>query len=125
MVQGRLTITETQGVDLTLFKPRERTCAKCRPAYSFRANNTTLEFLCGPMASGKSPTCQPTINLSGFIAKQCGQSARLVFDTRAECQDFVAHDEDEASSSKLMVLSKRQNENHSRPGPSPPEDMDI
>ena len=38
--------------------------------YSFRANNTTLQFLLGSIASGKSPTFQPTTNPSGFIAKQ-------------------------------------------------------
>ena len=49
--------------------PRTNMC-EVPSCHSFRANNTTLEFPCGPMASGKSPTCQPTINLSGFIAKQ-------------------------------------------------------
>ena len=42
-----------------------------------------LQFPCEP-----SPTYQPTTNPSGFIAKKRCLPARLVFETRAECQNF-------------------------------------
>ena len=118
--QGHLMITETQGVDLTLFKPRERTCAKCRPATVFVRTIPRWSFHVtnGIWEKSNIPAYKKLVRVH---CKTGGQSARLVFDTRVECQDFVAHDEDEAPSSKLIVLSKRQNQNHSRPVQVPPK----
>ena len=70
MAQGHLTTTETQDVDLIRSQALKMNMDEVSSYYSFRVNNTTLEFPRGSIASGKSPTYQPTTNPSGFITKQ-------------------------------------------------------
>ena len=70
MAQGHLTITETQDVDLILSQAPKTNMHEVPSCLIFRANNTTLEFPCESIASGKSPTYQPTTNPPGLIAKQ-------------------------------------------------------
>ena len=67
MGQGHLTITETQDVDFILSQVPKTNMREVPFYHSFRANNTTLKFPCESIASGTSPTYQPTTNPSGFI----------------------------------------------------------
>ena len=61
------------------------------PSYfSFHVNKSTLGWLLGSRKSGQRPTYQLSLDPSGFIV-----SARLVFETRAKCQDFVARYKDD------------------------------
>ena len=48
----------------------------------------------------ENPTCKPT-NLSEYIAKQVLVSARLVFETRAKCQDFAVRYKDDGLSYEI------------------------
>ena len=52
----------------------------------------------------ETPTCKPT-NLSEYIAKKVLVSARLVFETRAKCQDLVAREKMTVSPLIFTVLS--------------------
>ena len=65
MARGHLTTTETQNVDLILSQALKMNMHEVPSYYSFRANNTTLEFPLGPIASGKSPTFQHATSSSG------------------------------------------------------------
>ena len=59
-------------------------------------SNTTLELRIGSITFEKNQTFQSIIIPSSFIAKQVPSvSARLVFETRVKCQDFVARYKDD------------------------------
>ena len=70
MARVLLTTIGTQDADLILSQALKMNMHEVQSHYSFRANNTTLEFLLGSIASGQRPTYQPTTNPSGFIVKQ-------------------------------------------------------
>ena len=70
MAQGHLMTIETQDVDLILSLALKMIMHAVPSYSSFRVSNTTLELPCGSIASGRSPTYQPTTNPQEFIAKQ-------------------------------------------------------
>ena len=70
MAQGHLTTTGTHDADLILSQALMMNMHEVPSYYSFHENNTTLEFLIGPITSGQRPTYLPTTNPSGFIARQ-------------------------------------------------------
>ena len=88
VAQGRLMTVEIRGVDLIFSQAPKMNKHEVPSYYGHLANNTTKELRSGSIILGKRQTYQPTINLSEFIVKLL--SVRLVFETRAKCQDFVA-----------------------------------
>ena len=70
MAQGHPMTTETQDVDLIRSQALRMTMHEVPSYYNSRVDNTTLEFLLGSIASGKSRTYQRTTNPFGSIAKQ-------------------------------------------------------
>ena len=79
----------------------------------------------GSIVFVKTPICQHATNLSEFIAKQVSVSVRLVFETRAKCQDFVARFEDYGVPMPLTVpsaapiqISSSANQDHLKTGKS-------
>ena len=58
--------------------------------YDSRVNSSTLDLRSGAILCGKGSTCQPTIDLLPLIVKAGSMSVRLVFESRAKCQDCVA-----------------------------------
>ena len=91
-------MTGTQRRRLDAFsKPDDENCTKCRVCYIFHVNKSTLECLLGSRSSGQRPT-YPAFNRPIRIHCKTGSlSARLVFETRAECQDFVARYKDDGT----------------------------
>ena len=95
MAQGHLTTTGTQDVDTILSQALKMNMHEVPSYYSFRANSTTLEFLLGSIASGKSPTFQHATSPSGITAKQAPCQSDSYSKTRATCLDFVARYKDD------------------------------
>ena len=101
---------------LDTFSSRGGTCAKCsvHPRFPCEQYHTGITIWINNL--WENPTCQHTINPSEFIAKQVLWSARLVFETRAKCQDFVAryrvggfpHEIDSPCCSAKTAFSVRQ-----------------
>ena len=66
--------------------------------YSFRVNNTTLEFpnwINNIWEKSNITSLQQTHH--ELIARTDALSARLVFETKAKCQDFVARYKDDGT----------------------------
>ena len=70
MAQDHLMTTETQDADWILSLVPKMNKHEVPSYYSSHANNTTKGLRSGSIIFGKNPTCQPTTNLSEFIAKQ-------------------------------------------------------
>ena len=66
----RLMTVEIQGVDLILSQVLKMNLHEVPSYYGSRVNSTTLELRTGSIIFGKNPTCQQTINLLRFIARQ-------------------------------------------------------
>ena len=94
MARGLLTTTGTQGLDLILSQAQKTNVHEVPFFYSFHLNNTTLECLPGSRSSGQRPTHQPLSKPTRIHCKTASLT-RLVFETRAKCQDFVARYKDD------------------------------
>ena len=97
----RQTTTRIQHVDFILSQAPKMKMREVPPFHGSQVNKTTLGSR-GSITCGKSPTYQPTTNPPGFFAES-GLSARLVFETRAKCQDLVARYKDDGIPTKLIV----------------------
>ena len=95
MAQGHLMTVEIRGVNLIRSQALMMNKHEVPSYYDARANNTTKGLRIGSIIFGKNPVCQHTTNLSEVIAKQVLCRVRLVFETRAKCQDFGARYKDD------------------------------
>ena len=91
MAQGQLTTTGTQDVDLIPSPAQRMNMHEVLFCFDFHVNNITQECPLGSKSSGQRPKHQ----LSTSLRKTGSLPARLVFETRAKCQDFVARYKDD------------------------------
>ena len=95
IAQGHLTTAGTQDADVILSQTQMMKMLEVPFYCSSLVNNSMLAYLIGLISSLQRLTCPHPICRSGFIVKTGSASARLVFGTRATCQEFVARFKDD------------------------------
>ena len=70
MAPGHLVTVEIRDADLIFPQTLTMSMREVPSCYGSHANNTTKGLRSGSIISVTNPTCQPTINMSQFIAKQ-------------------------------------------------------
>ena len=102
MLLGHLTLTETQYEDLILSQVQRMNVHEVPLFFDFQVNSITLACPFGSKSCCQRPTHQLSASLPELNAKQV-LSARLVFEKRAKCQDFVARYKEDAFAPKLIA----------------------
>ena len=94
MAQGHLMTIEIQDEDLTRSQAPKMNSREVPFYYGSLGNNTTKGLRSGSITFGKNPiSCNKLVRIH---CKAGSMSVRLVFETRAKCQDFVARYKDDA-----------------------------
>ena len=110
MARGRLTTTGTQDSGLFFFSSPEDEHAR---------SAVLLQFPCEQFHAGLSTCLEKfwaTTNTPAFNKSIRIHSARLVFETRAKCQDFVARYKDDGIPYEVRApFCNISTQNHSRP----------
>ena len=88
MAQVHPRTTKTHDEDLCVLKPRRWTSTKCRFTAVPIANNTKITKCIDDL--WEESNVSAFNKLERIHCKTCSMSVRLVFETRAKCQDFVA-----------------------------------
>ena len=117
MARGHLTTTGTQDVDLILSQsPEDEHAQSAVFFYSFHVNNTragACTWIGNIWARANIPSYNKPIRNH---CKTGGLSARLVFETRAKCQDFVDQYKDDGIPYEVdSPFWQRENHHHSPP----------
>ena len=95
MTQGHLMTTGIRDIDLILLQVLKTNMHGVPSYYDSHVSNTTLELRIGSIIFGKIkniPVCSKPVRIR---CKAGSVSARLVFETRAKCQDFVVRYKDD------------------------------
>ena len=99
MAQGHLTLTETQDVYLIRSQVPKMNMHEVPSFCSLRVSNTTLSGVTKCISNIWEKSKIQAFNKPVRIhCKAGGVSARLVFETRPKCQDFVARFKDDGIS---------------------------
>ena len=88
MAPDYLMATRIEDADLILLQALLMNMREVPSYHYYRANNTTTGLQIGSMLSVKKLMCLPTIGLSQIHFKASSTSVRIVFESRAKCQDL-------------------------------------
>ena len=116
MAPGHLVTVEIRDADLIFPQTLTMSMREVPSCYGSHANNTTKGSRSRSIISVTNPTCQPTINMSQFIAKQVPYQPDLYLKHEAKCQEFVVRYEDDGIPFEInSSLLLRQNNYHGPP----------